>query len=243
MGDPIRVVIVDDQKLVRAGIAMILAAEDDIAVVGQAGDGADALALIRQSEPDVALMDVRMPVMDGIAATTRVVLDRELTTKVLILTTFDTDEAVLAAMRAGASGFLLKDAEPDDIVRAIRAVAGGDAVVAPSAMRKLLVGLGPQLRGEQASSALQPEDVAPAPAPARATTLSPATAAALRSLTQRETEVLALVGEGLNNAEIGQRLVVAEATAKTHVSRIMGKLGARDRVQAVIIAYQAGLVG
>lgn len=241
MGDPIRIVLVDDQHLVRAGLAMLLDAEDDIEVVGEAADGAAGLALIREQHPDVALMDVRMPVMEGIAATARIVLDRELATRVLVLTTFDTDDAVLEAMRAGASGFLLKDAQPAEIVSAIRAVNSGDAVVAPSAMRKLLDSLGPALRGAADPDPTPARE--PSPASVRGAALPPSTAAALGTLTGRELEVLALIGKGLNNAEIGSHLVVAETTAKTHVSRIMGKLGARDRVQAVIIAHQAGLVG
>ena len=218
----ITVLVVDDQMLVRAGLRMILDAEPDIEVVGEAADGAAGVALIEQEQPVVALMDIRMPVLDGIAAT-REASQRHPATKVLVLTTFDTDTAVLDAMRAGASGFLLKDTEPDDLVRAVRSVAAGDAVVAPSAMRRLVAALGPG--GSE-------------PAPARAEG-----AAGLAELTEREVEVLALVGAGLTNAEIAERLVVAGSTVKTHVSRILYKLEARDRVQAVIIAHQVGLVG
>lgn len=218
----ITVLVVDDQMLVRAGLRMILDAEPDIEVVGEAADGAAGVALIAQEQPAVALMDIRMPVLDGIAAT-REAAQRHPATKVLVLTTFDTDTAVLDAMRAGASGFLLKDTQPDDLVRAVRSVAAGDAVVAPGAMRRLVAALGPG---------------GPEPAPARAEE-----AAELAELTEREVEVLALVGAGLTNAEIAKRLVVAESTVKTHVSRILYKLDARDRVQAVIIAHQVGLVG
>jgi DNA-binding NarL/FixJ family response regulator len=192
-------------------------------------------------------MDVRMPVMDGIAATDRIVLDTSLPTRVLVLTTFDTDEAVLDAMKAGASGFLLKDADPDDIVRAVRHVAAGDAVLAPKAMRRLLDAVGPSLRAGMLDTpdptptpAAAPafESTSPPPAPA----LPPKLTAAVGSLTEREREVLGLVGEGLTNAEIAQRLFLADTTVKTHVHRIMGKLQARDRVQTALVANRAGLV-
>lgn len=245
----IRVAIVDDQALVRAGLRMLIGAEDDMEVVGEAGDGREGVELVDASRPDVVLMDIRMPVLDGVAATSRIGELPGITTHVLILTTFDTDDAVLEAMRAGASGFLLKDSEPDDLVRAIRAVAGGDAVVAPSAMRRLLDALGPGLsRAEAAHDTNRPVRESASAAPAGG---SPAGAAAsrgqadkpdLRGLTERELEVLTLIGLGLTNAEIAQRLSVAESTAKTHVGRILMKLHARDRVQAVIIAYGAGLV-
>ena len=245
MTEPIRLVVIDDQKLIRSGLVMLLDAEDDIEVVGEAGDGRAGLDLVRALAPDVALMDVRMPVMDGIAATHRIVLDTSLPTRVLVLTTFDTDEAVLDAMKAGASGFLLKDADPDDIVRAVRHVAAGDAVLAPKAMRRLLDAVGPSLRAGLLD--------APDPAPAAASSSGPATpppapalpsklAAAVGSLTEREREVLGLVGEGLTNAEIAQRLFLADTTVKTHVHRIMGKLQARDRVQTALVAHRAGLV-
>jgi DNA-binding NarL/FixJ family response regulator len=250
--DFIRVVVIDDQQLIRAGLVMVLAAEDDLEVVGQAADGRAGLELVRAETPDVALMDVRMPVMDGIAATERIVLDRSLPTKVLVLTTFDTDQAVLDAMKAGASGFLLKDSPPDDIVRAIRAVAAGDAVIAPSSLRRLLDAVGPGLRaGLDDSDALPSQDAASVSATASMTPPAsgnptahnaPGVPAAVHSLTPREREVLALVGEGLTNAEIAERLFLAETTAKTHVHRIMGKLQARDRVQAALIANRAGLV-
>lgn len=217
MTETVTVALVDDQQLVRAGLRMILEAESDITVVGEAADGAAGLALISDLEPDVVLMDIRMPVLDGISATRQ--LGPDSATKVLVLTTFDTDEAVVSAIRAGASGFLLKDAEPDDLIRAVRAVAVGDAVVAPTAMRRLLNTLAPELP--------KPE---------------PRDPALLAALTEREVEVLALIGAGLTNAEIGIELVVAESTVKTHVGRILMKLGARDRVQMVIMAYRAGIV-
>ena len=171
MTDPIRLVVIDDQKLIRAGLVMLLDAEDDIEVVGEAEDGRAGLDLVRALTPDVALMDIRMPVMDGIAATHRIALDTSLPTRVLVLTTFDTDEAVLDAMKAGASGFLLKDADPDDIVRAVRNVAAGDAVLAPSAMRRLLDAVGPSLR----AGMLDAPDPTPVAAPASAS--APATPA------------------------------------------------------------------
>jgi DNA-binding NarL/FixJ family response regulator len=247
VSDPIRIVIIDDQALVRAGLAMLLEAEPDIVVVGQAGDGQEGLALIRAEHPDVALMDVRMPVMDGIATTERVVLDGSLTTKVLILTTYDTDRAVLDAVRVGASGFLLKDAQPDDIIRAVRAVHDGDAVMAPAATRRLLAVVGPGLRAgalNPGSSTVAPPSGSPSPpGPTAAVRKVPAkVAAAVGALTEREREVLTLVGRGLTNSEIAAALFLSEATVKTHVHRIMGKLSARDRVQAVLIAHSAGLV-
>lgn len=240
MTAPIRLVVVDDQSLVRAGLVMLLDAEADIEVVGEAADGATAVRLVRREHPDVALMDVRMPMMDGIAATQRIVADAALATKVLVLTTFDTDETVLEALRAGASGFLLKDAEPDTIIRAVRNVAAGDAVLAPAAMARLLA----QTRqGVIGANGAAPEAPAPGGAPAGTPTrVPPKVAAAVGSLTDREREVLTLVARGLTNAEIATELFLAETTVKTHVHRIMGKLQARDRVQAVLIAHSAGLV-
>jgi DNA-binding NarL/FixJ family response regulator len=250
VSDPIRMVVVDDQALVRAGLVMLLDAEADIEVVGEAADGRAALELVRRERPDVALMDVRMPVMDGIAATERIVLDASLPTKVLVLTTFDTDQAVMDALRAGASGFLLKDADPDEIVRAVRAVAAGDAVLAPAALRRLLATVGPGLRaglfdgGAPAAPSAPKVGARPqgAAAPPAARRVPAKVAAAVGSLTDREREVLTLVGRGLTNAEIAAELFLAETTVKTHVHRIMGKLSARDRVQAVLIAHSAGLV-
>ena len=232
MSHPIRVVVIDDQHLVRAGLRMIVDAEDDIEVVGEADNGESGLALIAAAAPDVALMDIRMPVLDGIRATQRLVSQPDAATHILVLTTFDTDEAVVDAMRAGASGFLLKDTEPEALVRAIRAVAAGDAVISPTAMRRLLVALGPL----PAAPPRAPQQGAAAPRPGSAPDR-------LAELTDREVEVLALIGEGLTNAKIADRLVVAESTVKTHVSRILGKLGARDRVRAVIFAHEAGLAG
>jgi DNA-binding NarL/FixJ family response regulator len=231
----IRVVIIDDQMLVRAGLRMILEAEDDIEIVGEAGDGQACLDIVRAMNPDVVLMDIRMPVLDGVQATQRLTGMAGIGTRVLVLTTIDTDDAVLDAMRAGASGFLLKDTDPDDLVKAIRAVAAGDAVVSPSAMRRLLDRVGPALRGvaESAPPTAAPAAGVPAPSPP----------AGMAELTQREIEVLTLIGEGLTNAEIAARLFVAESTAKTHIGRILLKLGARDRVQAAIIAHRWGLVG
>jgi DNA-binding NarL/FixJ family response regulator len=213
----IRVVIVDDQMLVRAGFRMVLASQEDIEVVGEAGDGAEALRLLERVRADVVVMDIRMPVLDGVAAT------RQLTkgddpVRVLVLTTFDTDEDAFAALRAGASGFLLKNSPPEELLAAIRIVAGGDSVVAPRVTRRLL---------ERFSDQLTP----PRPDDCR-----------LDVLTDREREVLTLVAQGLSNGEIAERLFVAETTVKTHVGRILAKLGLRDRVQAVVFAYEAGLV-
>jgi len=231
MTEPIRVVVVDDQSLVRAGLVMLLDAEEALDVVGESADGAAAVTLVERERPDVALMDVRMPVMDGIAATQRIVADPALPTRVLVLTTFDTDETVLEALRAGASGFLLKDAEPETIIRAVRNVAAGDAVLAPAAMARLLA------RTQDAAG----DDAAAGPASATRA-VPPKVSAAVGSLTEREREVLTLVARGLTNAEIAAELFLADTTVKTHVHRIMGKLSARDRVQAVLIAHRAGLV-
>jgi DNA-binding NarL/FixJ family response regulator len=215
----IRVLLCDDQELVRAGLDMLLAGEPDIQVVGQAADGVEAVRLAAELDPDVVLMDVRMPGLDGIEATRRIQAtaapDRA---RVVILTTFDLDEYVFGAFRAGASGFLLKDAPRDRILEAVHRVAEGDALVAPSVTRRLIEHF-----------------VSPEPAAVRRP-------AELDRLTPRETEVLELIGRGLSNAELAARLVVSEKTVKTHVGRILAKLGLRDRVQAVILAYEAGLV-
>ena len=216
----IRLLLVDDQPLLRTGFRMILSAEEGLLVIGEAGDGAKAIEVARQLKPDVILMDIRMPGMDGIAAT-RVLAGPgvEDPMKVLILTTFGLDEYVVEALRAGASGFLLKDAPPEDLVEAIKIIAAGDALLAPSITRRLL---------DRVASRL----------PAASETTIPA----LNELTDREMEVLKLVARGLSNAEIAEKLVVSETTVKTHVSRVLGKLDLRDRVQAVILAYETGLV-
>ncbi|MFM2438716.1 MAG: hypothetical protein RLZ55_1541 [Actinomycetota bacterium] len=224
----IRVVLIDDQALVRAGFRMLLAAEDDIEVVGEAADGSAGTDLVQHERPDVALVDIRMPVLDGVECTRRICAEPGGRTRVLILTTFDDDSSVIEAVRAGASGFLLKSADPDELVDAVRAVAGGDAVVSPLALKSLLdhMSRAPQVR---------------ATGPVRST--PPSADPRLHGLTFREMEVLRLVGQGKSNAEIGGELAMAEATAKTHVSRILTKLGLRDRVQAVVLSYETRLVG
>jgi len=212
----IRVVVVDDQELMRVGFRMVLGAQADIDVVGEAGDGAQAVKMAEELRPDVVLMDVRMPVLDGVEATKRIVAAG--TARVLVMTTFDLDEYVYAALQGGASGFLLKDTQPDHLVSALRAVALGDAVVSPSVTRRLLdrfVGTGG--------------------APMRDT-------AELDVLTDREREVLVLIAKGMSNLEIAEALFLSEATVKTHVGRILAKLELRDRVQAVVLAYETGLV-
>lgn len=213
----IRVVLVDDQHLVRAGFRLVLDFQEDITVVGEAGNGEEALRLLRTTEADVVVMDLRMPVLDGVTATRRICAAGP-TPRVLVLTTFDTDEEAFAALQAGASGFLLKSVPPEELLSAIRVVDGGEAVVAPRVTQRLL---------DRFSGRLVP-DASARTAPA--------------GLTDRETEVLLLVAQGLSNAEIGARLHVAEATVKTHVGRILAKLGLRDRVQAVVFAYESGLV-
>jgi DNA-binding NarL/FixJ family response regulator len=216
----IRVLIADDQPLMRTGFRMILDAEPDLEVVGEAADGAEAVWLAAYVRADVVLMDVRMPGMDGIEATRRLAGDGvQDPVRVLILTTFDLDEYVLSALRAGASGFLLKDVPPEDLVEAIRVVAAGDALLAPSVTRRLLDRFADRL---------------PDPAAARP--------GALDSLTARELEVLGLVARGMSNAEIADHLVVSETTVKTHVGRLLAKLDLRDRVQAVVLAYETGIV-
>jgi DNA-binding NarL/FixJ family response regulator len=218
-GRPTRVMIVDDQALVRAGFRMVLDAEPDIEVVAECADGQAALDALPGREVDVVLMDIRMPRLDGIEATRRVVA-REEPPKVLVLTTFDLDEYVYAALRAGAAGFLLKDAGPSELLAAIRAVHTGDAVVAPGPTRRLLDRFLPLLPSTAGPTALGRLDV----------------------LTEREREVLEAVGRGLNNTEIAAALFVAEATVKTHIGRVLAKLGLRDRVQMVVLAYETGLV-
>jgi DNA-binding NarL/FixJ family response regulator len=216
----IRVLLVDDQELVRTGFRMILADEPDIEVVGEAGDGAAAIDAARRLHPDVVVMDIRMPVLDGVEATRRLVRDRALPdARVLVLTTFDADEYVVEALRAGASGFLLKDVTPSDFVAALRVVAAGDALLAPGVTRRLL---------DRFADRLPP--------------VSDARQAGLEELTDREVEVLKLVARGLSNREIAERLVLAEPTVKTHVSHVLDKLDLRDRAQAVVVAYELGLV-
>ncbi|WP_283136835.1 response regulator [Rhizohabitans arisaemae] len=219
----IRVLLVDDQPLLRTGFRLILETESDLAVVGEASNGAQALDQSRALLPDVVLMDIRMPGIDGIEATRRIVRDaapRAHVPRVLVLTTFDLDEYIVEALRVGASGFLLKDVPPDDLVQAIRVVAAGDAIVAPSVTRRLLDRFATRL-----------------PSAGRSTT-----PARLDRLTERELEVLRLIAKGMSNAEIAGQLVVSETTVKTHVGNVLTKLGLRDRVQAVVLAYESGLI-
>jgi len=214
----IRVVLADDQTLVRAGFRSILSGEDDIEVVGEAADGEQAVALAHEQRPDVVLMDIRMPGTDGLEATRRITTDPRLAAvRVVILTTFDMDDHVYGALRAGASGFLVKDTEPMELLHGVRVVARGDALIAPAVTRRLI--------SEFANRRKQP-----APSPR------------LNALTEREREVMGLVGAGLSNDEIAARLVLSPATSKTHVSRIMTKLGVRDRAQLVLLAYESGMI-
>jgi DNA-binding NarL/FixJ family response regulator len=214
----IRVLLADDQALVRAGFAALLDAQDDVTVVGQAGDGVQAVRLAGQLVPDVVLMDIRMPLLDGLQATRQIAADPRLAAvKVVVLTTFELDEYVFEAMRAGASGFLVKHTEPADLVRAVRVVASGEAMLSPGVTRRLIA--------EFAVRAKEPVGTA-----------------GLQVLTDREREVVGLVGNGLSNDEIATRLVMSPATARTHVSRAMTKLYARDRAQLVVLAYESGLV-
>jgi DNA-binding NarL/FixJ family response regulator len=215
---PVRVLLVDDQPLLRTGFRMVLGGEFGLDVVGEAGDGAEAVDLARRLLPDVVLMDIRMPRMDGVAATRAIVAAR-LPVRVLILTTFDLDEYVVGALRAGASGFLAKDVPAEDLITAIRTVAAGEAVVAPRILRRLLDRFAESL----------PDPDAPPPRD-------------LKALTEREREVLVQVARGLSNAEIARELRVSETTVKTHVGHVLTKLRLRDRVQAVVLAYESGLV-
>jgi DNA-binding NarL/FixJ family response regulator len=214
----IRVLLADDQALVRSGFRLIVEARDDLEVVGEAEDGREAIALAGRVDPDVILMDVRMPILDGVEATRRLVAGGS-RARILILTTFDLDEYVYDAIRAGASGFLLKDVHPPQLVDAIRVVAAGEALLAPTVTRRLL---------DRFASALPGGDAGPPPA--------------LDSLTERELEVLKLLAGGLSNAELAERLFLSETTVKSHISSVFRKLDLRDRVQAVVLAYEAGLV-
>ncbi|MFE0578079.1 MULTISPECIES: response regulator transcription factor [unclassified Streptomyces] len=218
MSTPIRVMIADDQMMVRQGFTVLLNAQPDIEVVGQAVDGADAVAQAAELAPDVVLMDIRMPGMGGIEATSVITRVPRATVKVLVLTTFDLDEYVYEALRAGASGFLLKDASADQLAEAVRVVAAGEALLSPNITKRLIT---------EFSRLGAPR------APSRAR---------IEALTERETEVLSLIAQGLSNAEISEHLVLAEQTVKTHVSRILVKLGLRDRTQAAVFAYESGLI-
>ncbi len=214
----IRVLLADDQALVRAGFRALLDAQEGIEVVGEAADGREAVEMAKKLIPDVVLMDIRMPLLDGLAATREIALDRRLdAVRIVILTTFELDEYVFDAIRAGAAGFLVKDTKPSDLIEAVRVVAGGEALLSPSVTRRLI--------GEFAARAKEPPS-----------------SSALEELTDREREVMALAANGLSNEQIASRLVVSIATAKTHVSRAMIKVGARDRAQLVVLAYESGLV-
>jgi DNA-binding NarL/FixJ family response regulator len=234
----LRVVVADDQALVRVGFCGIIAATPGFTVVGEAGNGAEAVETARRTRPDVILMDVRMPVMDGIEATGRITASTDV--RALILTTFDLDEYVFAALRAGASGFLLKDTLPADLLTAIRVVAAGDALLAPSVTRRLI---GEFTRTAPSTAGTGADQGTSAPhTTARASETGSACDRLQRVLTERELEVLQMVARGMSNAEIAEELVISPATAKTHVAHLLTKLDARDRIQLVIIAYQSGLV-
>jgi DNA-binding NarL/FixJ family response regulator len=214
----IRILLADDQNLIRAGFRALLNAEPDMEVVAECGTGRDAVRLAARERPDVVLMDIRMPETDGLEATRKIMADQGLAgTRIIILTTFELDEYIAEAVRAGAAGFLVKDTEPEELLRAVRVVHDGDALLSPSVTRRIMAQLALQSRATAAP-------------------------ASLANITEREREVLRLVGEGLNNAEIAERLVITPLTAKTHVSRIMTKLLVRDRAQLVVLAYESGLV-
>lgn len=221
-GGPIRVLLVDDQRLLRMGFRLILEGEDDLEIVGEASDGAEGIRLVRELRPDVVLMDIRMPVLDGIEATRRITTSGS-AARVIILTTFDLDEYAFSGLQAGASAFLLKDVAPAELIQAVRLVASGDAVVAPRVTQRLLE---TYVRGHRRPDAASPST----------------RDSLLEDLTPRETEVLEAIAEGLSNAEIAQKFFLSEATVKTHVRRILNKLHLRDRVQAVVYAYETGLV-
>jgi DNA-binding NarL/FixJ family response regulator len=223
MGGPIRVVVVDDQQMVRAGFRMVIDSQPDLTVVGEAGDGAAAVRLLAGTRADVVLMDIRMPGTDGLEATRQVTALPE-APRVVVLTTFDLDEYVVAAIGAGASGFLLKDAPPEEMLAAVRTVHAGDSVIAASSTRRLLQHVAPMLRGASSSAPGGGDDKA------------------LTELTPREREVLVQMALGASNTEIARSFVVSEATVKTHVGRVLAKTGSRDRVQAVVLAYRTGLV-
>jgi DNA-binding NarL/FixJ family response regulator len=216
---PLRLLVADDQPLVRSGLRMLVDSVDDMVIVGEAATGAVAVEMTRELLPDVVLMDIRMPEMDGVEATRRICADPSMQdVRIMVLTTFDLDEYVFGALRAGASGFILKDADPDDLLEAVRLMASGETLLAPTATARLVAEF---IRQPSADRAV-PTD--------------------LTELTEREREVLALVGRGLSNTEIGAELFISPATAKTHVGRVLQKLGARDRAQLVVVAYETGLV-
>ena len=232
--EPIRVLLADDQALVRAGFAMMLSVEDEIEVVGEVANGQEAVDFAAANDVDIILMDVQMPVLDGIRATEQIVAaDRA---KVIILTTFERDDYLFDAIQAGASGFLLKNADPDDLVGAVHSVACGHALLAPEVTVRVIERFARQLEAERNTTAAPAGPAAAGPQP------DPAQQRLLASLTTREREVLELVAAGLSNAEIASRMFVAEATVKTHVSNLLGKVQVRDRVQAVVFAYESGLI-
>jgi DNA-binding NarL/FixJ family response regulator len=214
----LRIVIADDQALVRAGLGLILESQADLAVVGQAANGEEAVAICQRAQPDIVLLDIRMPVMDGLEAARRILNSGSPPPRVLMLTTFDLDDYVYAALQSGASGFLLKDVSPEQLIAGVRSVAAGDSLLAPAITRRLIERF------------------------ARPAASLPGAADKLAALTQREREVLQLMARGMSNAEIATELVLSEATVKTHVTRVLGKLALRDRVQAVVFAYESGLV-